>query len=148
MVARVDFYHLISSKLENILPRIAEKTLSSDKKLLVVVSDDQQARYWDEYLWRYEDTSFLPHGKLGDGDEEEHPVLISTAINALNQASYIALTDGIWRPEVLHFERVFYFFDEIAVQQARQAWRSLKDIDGERHYWKQDERTGQWKAMA
>ncbi|ACV74596.1 MAG: DNA polymerase III subunit chi [Zymomonas mobilis] len=148
MVARVDFYHLLSAKLENILPRIAEKTLSSDKKLLVIVPDDQQARYWDDYLWRYEDTSFLPHGRVGGGDEAEHPVLISTAMEAVNQASYIALTDGLWRAEALNFERVFYFFDEIAVQQARQAWRSLKNIDGECHYWKQDEQTGQWKAIA
>ncbi|MFT8736561.1 MAG: DNA polymerase III subunit chi [Zymomonas mobilis] len=148
MVARVDFYHLLQARLENVLPRIAEKALSADKKLLVVVNDDQQALYWDQYLWRYRDTSFLPHGRVGEGDEAEHPVLISTTTEALNNASYIGLADGLWRPEALDFERVFYFFDEIAVQQARQTWRSLKDTESERHYWKQDEQTGQWQAVA
>ena len=136
----VDFYHLATSPLERVLPQICEKVLASGERLLVVAEADQLARL-DEQLWTYAVDSFLPHGRERAGDQ---PILLSEAPVAANKATHVALADGVWRDEALGFARTFYFFDNARRDEARDAWRALKDKpEAEARYWKQTEE-GRW----
>lgn len=136
----VNFYHLTRLPLERVLPTICEKLLQSGERVLVVADEPQLGRL-DEQLWTYAADSFLPHGRDRPASQ---PVLLSSAPSAANQAGAIALADGRWRDEALGFGRIYYFFDESGLGEARGVWRTLNARDDvEPRYWKQDER-GKW----
>jgi DNA polymerase III subunit chi len=145
---QVDFYHLTQMPLERALPRIAERVVESGGRLLIVAGDAEQRARLDQLLWTYAADSFLPHGQAGGPDDDRQPVLISGEVQAANGARNIALADGVWRDEALGFDRVFHFFGEERIAEARAAWKGLAGRDGvERHYWKQNE-AGKWEQAA
>jgi DNA polymerase III subunit chi len=144
---QVDFYHLTRQPLERVLPRIAERVLEQGGRLLVVAAEKGRRVALDQLLWSYAPESFLPHGQAGGPFDAEQPVLISAALAAPNGARNVVLADGSWREEALAFDRVFHFFDEERIAEARTAWKGLADREGiERRYWKQTE-TG-WEQAA
>ncbi len=139
----VDFYHLASSPIERVLPRVCERLLEGGERLLIVGWEDVITAL-DEQLWTYAQDAFLPHGRAGRPSAEGQPILLSDAPEPLNAARNIAIADGVWRDEALGFERAFYFFGASHLDAARGAWRALKGRRGvEPRYWKQDER-GKW----
>lgn len=139
----VDFYHLASTPLERVLPRVAEKLLAGGERLLVVAEEAHLDRL-DNQLWSYARDAFLPHGRSDAAGAEAQPVLLSAAPEPVNGAANIAFADGRWREEALAFARAFYFFDNSHINEARGTWRALKGHDGvEPRYWKQDDR-GKW----
>jgi DNA polymerase-3 subunit chi len=145
---QVDFYHLTSMPLKRALPRIAERVLAGGARLLIVAADEAQRIALDRLLWDYAPESFLPHGRLGTGDDAAQPILIAPDVNAANGARHIALVDGEWRDDALDFERAFHFFDEDRIGVARAAWKGLAGREGvERRYWKQNE-AGRWEQAA
>ena len=145
---RVDFYHLVATPLERVLPSIAERVLAGGDRLLVVSGAAAQRDALDRLLWTYAADSFLPHGQTGTGDDERHPVLLADAMQAANGARHVALVDGRWREEALSFDRAFHFFDDEHIGAARAAWKELAALEGvERRYWKQNE-AGRWEQAA
>ena len=145
---KVDFYHLTSRPLEQVLPRICERLLAEDARLLLVAADDAQRAGLDRLLWTYSDDSFLPHAQLGAADDAAQPILLAPDVNAANRARNVALADGEWRDDALDFDRAFFFFDEARLKPARVAWKALADREGvERRYWKQND-AGRWEQAA
>jgi DNA polymerase-3 subunit chi len=137
----VDFYHLASTPLERVLPRICERLIDGGERLLVVAEEESLLRRLDEQLWTYAPGAFLPHGRTSP---KTQPILLSTALEPLNGAGNVALADGVWREEALAFARTFYFFGDGHLDGARGAWRALKGkAEAEPRYWKRDER-GKW----
>ena len=142
---QVDFYQLAGASLDQVLPRLAERVLGEGERLLVVADDGGVLAHVDALLWRYAPESFLPHGRVGDGDEAAQPILLATETAAINGATRLAIVDGRWRDEALAFERSFYLFDNDAIEVARAAWRSLATVEGlERRFWKRDG-DGRWQ---
>ena len=135
----VNFYHLVASPLERVLPSICRSLVGGGERVLVVADEPLLARL-DEQLWTYAADSFLPHGRE---HAETQPVLLSTEPDPLNGARAIALADGRWREEALGFERVYYLFDDAGLDEARALWRELKaKPEVEPRYWKQV--NGKW----
>jgi DNA polymerase-3 subunit chi len=148
MAMQVDFYQLGHAPIERVLPRIAERVLSSGARLLVVGADEAQLEQLDRALWSYAADAFLPHGRAGAGGEAHQPVLLAPTLDPRNGARNVALIDGQWRQEALAYDRAFHFFDEESVDAARAAWRALGDApDVERRFWRQDP-DGRWTRMA
>ncbi|MBB4154075.1 DNA polymerase-3 subunit chi [Sphingomonas jinjuensis] len=145
---RVDFYHLTRMPLERVLPQIADKVVATGERLLIVSSNEAQQVALDALLWSYAPDSFLPHARIGTGDDAAQPILIAGDVNAANRARNVAIVDGEWRDDALDFDRAFHFFDDDAIRGARAAWKSLADRDGvERRYWKQND-AGRWENVA
>lgn len=144
---KVDFYHLTRQPLDRVLPQIAEKVLAASDRLLIVVGDEAERARLDRLLWTYAPDAFLPHAQVGVGDDQRQAILLAPDIDAANGARQIALADGIWRPDALDFDRVFHFFDEQRIADARASWRSLADCDGvERRYWRHNDQ-GRWEQL-
>jgi DNA polymerase-3 subunit chi len=134
----VDFYHLASSPIERVLPRICERLVEGGERLLVVSGPEMVAQL-DEQLWIYAPDAFLPHGRSDKPGAAAQPILLSDQLEPLNGATNLALADGVWRDEALAFARTFYFFDNSCLDIARGAWRTLKsNPEAEARYWKQD----------
>lgn len=145
---KVDFYHLTTSPLERVLPRIAERVLADGGRLLVVEADPARRVALDRVLWSYAPHSFLPHGVAGGEHDARQPVLIAAQIAPVNEARNVALADGAWRDAALGFERAFHFFDDDRISAARAAWKALATRDRiERRYWKQND-AGRWEQAA
>ena len=145
---QVDFYHLTQLPLERALPRIADRVVEGGGRLLIVAEDPAQRARLDQLLWSHAPESFLPHAQAGGGEDARQPVLITAAPEAANGARNIALADGVWRDAALAFDRVFHFFDEEKIAEARAAWKALAERDGvERRYWKQND-AGKWEQAA
>ena len=147
---QVDFYHL-TSPLDRVLPRIAERVVATGGRLLIVAEPQEQRVALDRLLWSYAPESFLPHAQAGSADDAAQPILIADDIHETapaNAARNVAIVDGRWRDLTLTFDRAFHIFDDEAIREARLAWKALVDRDGvERRYWKQND-SGRWEQAA
>ena len=140
---QVDFYQLTRDPAGKVLPPIAQHVLDGEGRLLVVSGDTAQLEAISAALWNWKADSFLAHAKAGDGDDTLQPILLSGEPIAANNAKFIALADGEWRDAALEYDRAFYLFPPSHIDNARAAWRALRDNEGvERRYWKQD--NGKW----
>ena len=147
---QVDFYHL-TSPLDRVLPRIAERVVQTGGRLLIVAEPEEQRVALDRLLWSCAPESFLPHAQAGSNDDAAQPILIADDIletAPANAARNVAIVDGRWRDLTLSFDRAFHIFDDEAIREARLAWKALADRDGvERRYWKQND-AGRWEQAA
>ena len=141
---QVDFYQLTRDPAHLVLPAIANKVLEEGRRLLIISNDAEQLKAISSALWAWKPESFLAHDIAGQGNEAEQPILLSQSAAAENSARLVAMADGEWRADALSCDRAFYLFPPDCTDQAREAWRALKDKDGvERRYWKQD--GGKWR---
>jgi len=141
---QVDFYHLTRDPATKLVPLLAQKTIDSDKRLLVLAAQDDLP-VLSKALWNAGPSSFLAHAIAGAQDSEDamQPILLASEIEATHDIQFAMLADGVWRQESLRFERVFFLFTEVEIDAARQCWRDLsarEDIIP--RYWKQD--GGRW----
>jgi DNA polymerase-3 subunit chi len=94
-------------------------------------------------LWDQGPCSFLPHGIVGAADDARQPILLSTGVDAPNQARNMLIADGTWREAALTYDRSFYLFDTSTLEGARLAWKLLAGREGiERRYWARED--GKW----
>jgi DNA polymerase-3 subunit chi len=140
---QVDFYLLSRDPVEAALPGIARRVKGAGDRLLVVSDDAGQREAIGSALWEAYPEDFLAHGRANEPHQERQPLLLSESCEAPNGARHIAFADGRWREEAFGFERVFLFFDQRTLDNARGTWRMLGERDDvERRFWKQD--GGRW----
>ncbi|CAN5138354.1 hypothetical protein BH10PSE12_BH10PSE12_31790 [soil metagenome] len=143
---QVDFYQLSRDPVDKVLPAIAQRVLDSGQRLLVVAAQRDRLDAIGEGLWTVQPASFLAHGHADGDNPGSQPILLASEIGeadspARNGARYVALADGEWRDAALVFDRVFYFFDAMTIDGARQSWRALSGRDDvEPRFWRQDGR--------
>ena len=130
-MSRVDFYHLQSQTLENVLPKLLEKAYETGKSVLVRVGNEERVEFLNALLWTYNDQSFLPHGSKKDGNAELQPIWLTSGTDNPNMASLLFLVDGAAADngELEKFSRVFNIFDgnsPDALQQARAFWKKRR----------------------
>lgn len=142
---RVDFYHLQKAPLEHVLPKLCEKAYATGKRIKILLGNEERVEFINSLLWTYAEDSFLPHGSKKDGFVENQPIFISASEENENQAQLLILADGATPSlDVLsQYERILNIFDgndENALNRARAYWKEIKALNGELHYWQQNER--------
>mgnify|MGYP000962033026 CR=1 FL=1 len=146
-MTEVAFYHLQRSPLDAVLPRLLERTLSTDKRAIVIAGSSERVEALAGLLWTYRPDSWLPHGTAKDGSASEQPVWLTAVDENPNGATYLFLTDGVSSDRLGDYERCFDLFDgndEDAVAAARQRWTALKADGHTLTYWQQTE-AGRWE---
>lgn len=147
---QVQFYHLTASDYDRALAPLAQKALQANYRLHIKLDSKEAVKKLDDWLWNYHQDSFLPHGTEGDGNEKEHPILLSTQMDRKNDANIMVITDGSYVEENTDkVERILDLFDgndETTVQAARDRWRRYKESGYELTYWQQQ--NGGWKKAA
>ncbi len=144
------FYHLQNSPLEHTLPSLLEKTLQRGWKAVVRASSDERLKALDDHLWTYSDDGFLPHARVGDADQEAHPIILSLTDIRYNDAEVMFAVDGADLPQTDGWSRAVLIFDskdDEALQKARLAWKTVKAQDHEATYWRQND-AGRWEKQA
>lgn len=147
---RADFYHLLKFRLEDALPRLLERALRTEKRILVVAGSAERVEDLNVHLWADRDR-WLPHGSARDGHAADQPVwLTDDPADNPNGAAFLFLCDGAESPLSASMERTFDLFnghDPAAVEAARRRWKACLDGGFDLHYWQQDP-DGRWVEKA
>ncbi len=146
----VIFYQFDGRPLEQVLPRLLEKSLERGWRAVVRVEGPERLEALDAALWTYSDESFLPHGGTRDGPPQRHPVLLSLDGANLNGAHVLFITDGGEIGPREGYARIAYLFDgadEDVKQRARAEWRESKAAGCAVSYWRQTPE-GRWEQAA
>lgn len=79
-MTRIDFYSLEDGSGGDrflLTCRLAERIhLGERLRIYIHVADRAQAQHLDRLLWTYKEQSFLPHGLVGQTEEDLTPILI------------------------------------------------------------------------
>jgi len=148
-MSRVDFYHLQNKRLEDVLPKLLEKTYSLGKNTVVRIGNEERVDFINSLLWTYDEQSFLPHGSKKDGSADMQPIWLTSENDNPNNAVFLFLADGAEAEadEIAKYERVFNIFDgnsPEALEKARNFWKELKKQTVEIFYWQQNA-DGAWQ---
>ncbi len=150
-MSEIRFYHLFTQSLEQALPAILNKALSTGRKIVVRLPDKKAVEHFDDHLWTYHPDGFLPHGAAGEGYEERQPVLLTDKAENPSGADMIVLGDIQTVPENINdFSLCCDFLNgqnEDSVAAARIRWKAYKDAGHSVNYWQQTENGG-WEQKA
>lgn len=146
-MTEIRFYHLLRDTTSKAVPDIISKALAKGIRVLLKLPNEQRRNHYDDWLWRYNPESFLPHAQDGDPEPQAHPVWLSTTDEAPNGATMAFVVEGAELPESSKFSLICMLFDsenEERLLQARQRWAELKkQTDLTLTYWKQSD-DGRW----
>ena len=151
-MSRIDFYHLQKQNLEDVLPKLVEKAYETGAKIKIKVGNEARVEFINSLLWTYNDESFIPHGSKKDGFAKEQPIWLSSENDNPNEATLLFLIDGanIAIEDIKKYERIFNIFDgndDSSLQQAREFWKEISALGGEKNYYQQDD-SGRWNKKA
>lgn len=139
-MTKIDFWQVTDDPVEKVAALIAQRTLDSGARLLVVSASADQRAAISRALWQAGPESFLANGEGDATGAERQPILLSATLDAPNGASHVVLADGQFRAAT-GFERVFLLFTPEGAADARQAWSALGTSDNiERAYYAQENR--------
>ena len=142
----VRFYHLTRSSAQVALPKLLHKTLERGKRALIKLPDEDAVHAWNDYLWVYEQDSFLPHGSIQDPDPDTQPLFLTHVDENPGCAEYLFLLGGADRQDLDNFDITAILFEghnDAMVNWARDRWKQLSKTALTLTYWQQDER-GVW----
>jgi len=84
MKTRIDFHSSVSNQLDYAC-RLVRKALAAQCKLMVRHQDESQLAQFDQLLWAFSTTDFLPHVVLNEGNHllaQHTPILLALASDA------------------------------------------------------------------
>lgn len=145
-MAEIHFYHLTSTPLERVLPKLLEKAVQGGFRSIVRVESEEKAEWMNNMLWTYDPNSFLPHGSTKDGFVEQQPIYITSGEDNPNNANLLIVTDHSEFPSGAAYDRVIDIFDGSDIQlttQARERWKKYKAAGHALEYRQQAE-NGSW----
>ncbi|MCR9212609.1 MAG: DNA polymerase III subunit chi [Proteobacteria bacterium] len=150
-MTEVSFYHLQIEPLEKALPRLLEKVLARDFRVLVRAVSEELLETLDDSLWTFKADSFLPHARADDTQSPELQPIILTTEEGLNpnSANVLALLEDAAAEDLTSFDRCLYMFngnDDEALALARARWKKFKDGDVLVSYHQQTDQGWQKKA--
>lgn len=150
MTVEIRFYHLLTQSLEQVLPAILMKALSSERRMVVRFQTEEAVHHFDDLLWVYTPDSFLPHG-LSDRYGPLQPVLLTTRAENPNNADTIILCGQEAVPENIDdFSLCCDFLDgqnERSIQAGRARWKAYQEAGHAVTYWQQTE-SGGWEQKS
>ncbi len=142
------FYHLTRSRAEGLLPQLLGKALAAGWRVELRGQGRQRMEALDSALWMND--GFLPHGMTGGAHDARQPVLLrdADAPPASNAPECLMALDGagVDPAEAEALSRVCIIFDgndHMAVDRARDQWRSLTAAGIAAEYW--SEAGGRWE---
>jgi len=149
MPPEIRFYHLTSSRLEQALPALLQRTLGRGWRAVVLADSAERVEWLNQHLWTFEQGSFLPHGSAKDGDAPDQPVWLTDTEETPNGAKVLFLLDGMACEKPESYDLVCTVFDGNdgeATSRARHQWKTWKDKGIALTYWQQGDKGWEQKA--
>lgn len=135
---RVDFYHLRRDGIDQLLRfscRLAEKAWKSGHRVFLCTTDEHTARRLDDLMWSFSDSSFVPHCRQGDADENDSAVLVGHRLSDAEHDMLINLS-GRMPPQPGAFRRIAEIIDGTpdTLKSGRQRYAQYKQNELPLHY--------------
>jgi DNA polymerase-3 subunit chi len=145
------FYHLTRRPMEVTLTMLLAKARQAGWRVVVRGTSADRMAWLDEKLWQGGEESFFPHGLAGGPHDDLQPVLLTSDDSLPNGTDCVMSVDGavVTAQEIGALERVCLLFDgndAVALDRARQQWKTLKDAGAAAEYWSED--SGSWEKKA
>ena len=135
-MTRITFYRYASDKL-GFACRLATKAYDASSRLVVYASDRQRLARFDQQLWSFQATKFVPHCFVESPLAAETPVILATAGDALPHHDVLMNLDDEWPPFFATFERVLEIVgaeeDDKVKARARYAFYNKRGYDIQVH---------------
>ena len=149
-MADIAFYHLMRMPLDQALPKLLGRVLSTGGRALVLCGSEERVAALDTALWVCPDPDWLPHGTKASGHPTLQPIWLTTEdVPAVNGARFLVLVDGADSNHLAEYDRVLDLFDGQdleAVAAARRRWSAAKAAGHALSYWQQGDRGWEKKA--
>lgn len=75
-MTKINFYFNVASSAD-FVPRLVRRVLGDGRALLIHATDQRAAQELDQWLWTWNDQSFLPHCLASAAEAEQTPVQIT-----------------------------------------------------------------------
>lgn len=150
MTTTIQFYHLLSTSVERAIPKLMEKALEAQSRVVMLLGDEQQIKRVSDAMWSGNPNGFLPHGGPKDGYADEQPIYLSLTDENPNGADVLVILDGSLPASAGHYRKVLDVFDgndDAQVTAARARWTKYKEQGVALQYVKQQPGGG-WKIEA
>lgn len=147
----INFYQLSKTPIEEALPSLLEKILSTSGKAVVLCRDEKLIKTLDDVLWQVGGTRFIPHGTDNDDFKEQQPVFLTSVNDNPNGAKFL-VNVGVMEDEFYqNFDKTLMLFSQADAKEteaARILWKNLKSSgSAELKYFKQNDK-GNWEEAA
>ncbi len=106
-----------SSKIR-LLTQSAHDLFAQRKKLLILVPSIEGVQYVDSLLWKYPNTSFLPHTVL-DSFADVKIAISQNPDKNWNQATHLFNLFPLVPEIISDFEQIFEFFDRTSLEKQK-----------------------------
>jgi len=129
---KVNFYLLkeTDEQARSVLAcRLAEKLYKQNRRVHVQVASDEAAREFDQLLWSFNASSFIPHTVNTDTQQAAVTVTIGYARRSAASGDLLNLTDSL-PPDHARLDTIAEFVvnDAEAKVQSRQLWNTYKQL--------------------
>ncbi|HEY0213918.1 MAG TPA: DNA polymerase III subunit chi [Paenirhodobacter sp.] len=144
------FYHITQSSTDEVVTTLLPRALQRGWQVELRGPSVERMDWYDQRLWLGPEDGFLPHGLAGGAHDARQPVLLTAGPGAAMRQALMAI-DGapVAADEIAPRERVWILFDgrdPMAVDRARDQWRTLTAAGAAAQYW--SEETGRWEMKA
>ena len=151
-MSEIRFYHLERSSLDQALPAILSMAHSRGMRALIKCADQGLVDHLDDWLWRFQAESFLPHASADSKQAKDNPIVLTTGDENVNEATLLIVLNEAETPLINDdaFELSCLIFDgrdENVVTHSRKQWLALKEDGRPLTYFQQDE-NGKWGEKA
>lgn len=150
----VYFYQIRHETLPKVIIQLIKQVQNKGWKIEICSNSEQDIQYLDQYLWQYEEGSFIPHGLSSEDYAEQQPVLLSHGLSpydestvekseketSLNEAEVWCGLGLVVLPDLNSYKRIIIVFREDcqdSIDYARKCWKYLRGQSQQMHYWKQ-----------
>lgn len=141
-MSEINFYQCDEQIARLIAPLMLK--IIDEKKKVVIVTQTSQIKEIDDILWSYGKNKFIPHITVFDKefDFKRQPIVITDKEENINDANYLVFTKEVANDFILSFERSFYFYDQLNIDEAEKLAKKYQKIANKFvSYKKQD---GKW----
>lgn len=127
-MTRIDFYRNAGNKLR-VACRLATKAYESASPLIVYSPDRAMLAKFDEALWTFQQTRFVPHCFADAPVAAETPIILASSGESLPHHEVLLNLADEWPPFFASFERLLEVVstDEGDRERARVRWMFYKE---------------------
>ena len=122
------------------MARFIDGLVADGRRVALRVADDEKAARWDQFLWSWDDQSFIPHSVLGAEWPADEPVTIATRLPPATPEMILICLVDVPLGDLDGYDDVYEIVDrnsDDGVVSARERWSTWK-ASGRRQEYRRD----------